>query len=235
MVRNQSSRGGAKPRLIVLHSTEGHNRPGLEDLRGLGSWFDNPNAQASSHVANDAEGNDARYVPDERKAWTQAAYNPVALSIEQIGFARQAQWPDAQIRNTAAWIAHWAAEYGIPIRESTRHGVCSHASLGAKGGGHHDPGASYPLGRVLELARAIDGDDRKAAAWRRSLRIQRARLKSVLAGRARLRQEAYERLVSDDDLEAYLKASGRYRWTTRAMRATKSRITKLTRLIDREG
>lgn len=88
-VCNQSSRRGLKPRIIVLHTTEGHNRPGLTDLSGLVRFFDNPASQASSHVANDAEGNDARMVPDESKAWTQAAFNAVALSIEQIGFASQ--------------------------------------------------------------------------------------------------------------------------------------------------
>src|SRR5690349_3052274 len=50
-VVNQSSRNGVKPRLIVLHTTEGHNTAGLDDLRGLVSFFDNPNSQVSAHVA----------------------------------------------------------------------------------------------------------------------------------------------------------------------------------------
>ena len=41
-VRNQSSRNGRKPKIIVLHTTEGHNRPGLSDLDSLVSMFDNP-------------------------------------------------------------------------------------------------------------------------------------------------------------------------------------------------
>ena len=52
--KSQSSRNGAKPSLIVLHTTEMHNRPGVEDLMALASWFDNPRAQASSHIGNDA-------------------------------------------------------------------------------------------------------------------------------------------------------------------------------------
>ena len=39
----------------------------------------------SSHVANDAQGHDARYVRDRRMAWTEVAFNSVGLSIEQIG------------------------------------------------------------------------------------------------------------------------------------------------------
>lgn len=159
-VRNQSSRRGLKPRIIVLHSTEGHNRPGLTDLQGLVRFFDSPSSQASSHVANDAEGNDARMVPDEAKAWTQAAFNAVALSIEQIGFASQTTWPAAQLRNTASWIAHWSERWDIPLVRSTTLGICQHVDLGAAGGGHHDCGSAYPLDRVIALARQIRGATR---------------------------------------------------------------------------
>jgi peptidoglycan hydrolase-like protein with peptidoglycan-binding domain len=159
-VRNQSSRRGLRPRIIVLHTTEGHNRPGLSDLRGLVAFFDSPASQVSSHVANDADGNHARIVPDEAKAWTQRAFNAVALSIEQIGFAGQSSWPEAQLRNTALWIAHWSRRWGIPIVRSTRHGVCQHVDLGAAGGGHRDCGDGYPFERVLALARAFRGGAR---------------------------------------------------------------------------
>lgn len=159
-VCNQSSRRGLKPRIIVLHTTEGHNRPGLTDLNGLVRFFDNPASQASSHVANDAEGNDARLVPDESKAWTQAAFNAVALSIEQIGFASQTTWPEEQLRNTASWIAHWSRRWDIPLVRSTTRGICQHIDLGAAGGGHHDCGSAYPFDRVIALARGMRGGDR---------------------------------------------------------------------------
>lgn len=149
----QSSRNGVKLRLIVLHDTEGANLPGIRDLQGLGAWFDRVTTSASSTVANDAEGNNARYVPDSRKAWAQAAYNPQALSIEQIGFASQTGWPEAQLRSTAKWIAYWSKKYGIPITKSTEHGVCQHSDLGAAGGGHKDCGPKYPFARVLTMAR----------------------------------------------------------------------------------
>ena len=69
-------------------------------------------------------------VPDEAKAWTQAAFNSVALSIEQIGHASQNRWPDAQLRNTARWLAFWSRKYGIPLERSTTRGVCQHRDLG---------------------------------------------------------------------------------------------------------
>lgn len=228
-VRNQSSRNGAKPLIIVPHSTEGHNRPGLSDLQGLGGFFDTAGVDASSHVANDAEGNDARYVPDERKAWTQAQFNPVALSIEQIGFASQKYWPEKQVRNTAQWIAYWSKKYGIPIQRGKVSGnrvlvpgVVMHSELGAAGGGHHDPGPAFPLQAALDYARDYVGqiDPRKEKIWQRSLRIQRAKLKSLLALRAKLRQEKLEN-------------TARYAWTTQKMQSTKARITRLVSLLRR--
>lgn len=184
-VRNQSSRHGVKPTLIVIHDTEGGNVKGTADLVGVGRWFDNPAAQASAHVCNDAEGNDARYVPDERKAWHCAAYNSQSLGIEQIGRASQSEWPDAQIKNTAEWVAYWSAKYGIPIRRGavsngvvTRSGVLRHMDLGREGGGHSDPGVNYPFTRMLTLAKVIhkaQAPPTPVAKWKRSLRILRAK------------------------------------------------------------
>jgi len=174
IVRNQSSREGVKPRLIVLHTTTDprrgstvvvRNEPGLGDLRRLGAWFDDPEHAVSSHVANDADGNDARYVKDRREAWTEVSFNPVGLSIEQIatsGFDRR-RWirnRAPQLENTARWIASWHKRWHIPIGPAevsggrvVRPGVTTHAALGAAGGGHDDPGPGYPFKHVLRLAR----------------------------------------------------------------------------------
>jgi N-acetyl-anhydromuramyl-L-alanine amidase AmpD len=159
-VRNCSSRHGVKPSMIVLHDTEGLNVKGLADLKGLGDWFDNPAAQASSHVATDAEGNSARYVADELKAWSCAFYNAPSLNIEQVGFATQFGWPAAQLQETARWIARWAHAYNIPIRRGhvspdgriIESGVFQHSDLGNLGGGHHDCGDHYPMADVLRIA-----------------------------------------------------------------------------------
>ena len=142
-----------KPEIIVLHSTESHNAPGVADLQGLGGWFGNTAAQVSSHVATDGEGHSARFVADTDKAWHCMNFNRVSLGIEQIGQAAQTSWPDAQVKATAAWIAFWSKKYGIPLTHSTSHGVCMHSDLGVAGGGHHDPGSSYPLGKVLAYAK----------------------------------------------------------------------------------
>jgi N-acetyl-anhydromuramyl-L-alanine amidase AmpD len=172
---NQSSRDGARPSLIVLHTTTDPDgagphftdRPGLRDLKRLGAWFDSPASEVSAHVANDEQGHDARYVKDGRKAWTEVAFNSVSLSIEQIGTDEysRGKWLTqraAQLKNTARWIAHWHRRWGIPIARAkvsgasvVRPGVATHAQLGSAGGGHEDPGPGYPLGHVLVRARAL--------------------------------------------------------------------------------
>jgi hypothetical protein len=169
---NQASRQGFRPELIVLHlTTDPHgtkvvrDEPGIKDLEQLGAYFDDPRTEVSSHVANDAEGNDARYVRDRRTAWTQVAFNSVGLSIEQIGSTayKRRNWLVnrlPQLKDTARWIAYWHRKWGIPIRRAVvsggtvlEPGVATHKQLGRLGGNHDDPGPNYPFAYVLRLAR----------------------------------------------------------------------------------
>lgn len=164
-VSNDSPRTGeTKPLIMVIHTTEGHDYKGLKDLKGLGSWFDNPAASASSHVATDKEGNIARYVADAKKAWTCASFNSVSLNIEQIGFAKFSTklWISRmkQLKATAKVLAYWSVKYHIPLYKGkvkgskvVKAGVLRHSDLGAAGGSHHDPGRGYPLALVLRMAR----------------------------------------------------------------------------------
>lgn len=161
LVRNCSSRHGEKPQMIVIHSTQGANLPGITDLRSLGGWFDNPSAQASSHVGVDNEGNSARYVRDKDKAWTQAFYNPWCLSIENVGVANVTDWSDLLYKENARWIAFWCHTWGIrPYKGQVssdgrilKGGIFRHSDLGTLGGNHFDPGSEFDLARCNELAR----------------------------------------------------------------------------------
>lgn len=155
-----SPRNGAGVSLIVVHDTEGANLPGVKDLRGLGGVF--RDRGVSAHVGDDAEGNSARYVHDENKAWHCAYYNSWSLGIEQIGFAGQTHWPELQLDETARWIALWDTLHsGLVIRKGAvsvdgrilRPGVVRHSDLGRLGGNHRDPGSHYPLALVLQKAR----------------------------------------------------------------------------------
>jgi N-acetyl-anhydromuramyl-L-alanine amidase AmpD len=156
---NRSSRLGARPTLIVIHVTAGHNRPGISDLTGLASWFASTAAQVSSHVATDNEGHSARFVNDADKAWHVAAYNRMSLGIEQVAPGTGAEITDAMYRETARWVATWSHTHGIPIQEAhvsggrvLRPGVIRHSQLGSLGGGHSDPGP-YDMHKMLDYAR----------------------------------------------------------------------------------
>jgi hypothetical protein len=158
---NQSSRNGVRPQIIVLHSTESDNVRGSSgDLAAVCGFLCRPPVEASSNVIVDSDGHSARLVNDEGKAWAQAGYNSVALSIEQIGRAASERWTRDELRETARWIARWSKKYGIPIRlgaveggRVARSGVVTHKMLGVIGGGHVDPGSAYPMEAVLALAR----------------------------------------------------------------------------------
>jgi len=162
---NKSSRGGAKVRLIVVHTAEG-----ATTIESLGSFFANPSSDVSSHVGiDDKAGTIGEYVKRGDKAWTAMNANPVAVQAELCGFASWSKdtWQKkhaTMLDNAARWVAEESKHYGIPITELTPsqaqgsgRGVCQHVDLGSWGGGHHDCGNGFPMGAVLDAARRYAG------------------------------------------------------------------------------
>jgi hypothetical protein len=155
-----SSRGGTRVRLIVLHTAEG-----ARTIESLGSWFQNPTANVSSHTGADDKPNTVgEYVQRQNNAWTQGNANPYSVSIELCAFAKwtPAEWAQHpnMLANCAAWIAEEAAALGIPIvrasaqqAQSGGTGVCQHVDLGAAGGGHWDCGGGFPMDQVISMAK----------------------------------------------------------------------------------
>jgi N-acetylmuramoyl-L-alanine amidase len=165
-----SSRGGATVTTIVIHTAEG-----ATTIESLGSWFQNPTANVSSHTgADDTPNTVGEYVPRTGKAWTQGDANPWCVSLELCAFAAwdNAEWqrhPD-MLANCAAWIAEEAAHFDIPIvgltpaqaQDPGARGVCQHVDLGSMGGGHTDCGSAFPIDQVLAMAAGrapTPGDD----------------------------------------------------------------------------
>lgn len=156
---NYSSRGGAKVRLIVLHTAEG-----ALTYQSLGSYFSNPNSQVSSHVGIDNTPNTVgQYVDRHSKAWTAANANPVAVQAELCAFASWTtnDWYNnkTMLENCAAWIAEEAAAFGIPLvkldalqAQSNGIGICQHRDLGSWGGNHSDCGPAFPIDDVIKMA-----------------------------------------------------------------------------------
>lgn len=156
--QHYSSREGGRIHLLSLHTTEGEGT--LEDLRNL---FENE--EASAHYGADGQGEIGQFVQDKYKAWSQCNYNPVCLSLEQIGFAAWSReyWMvkrQDQLKAAGVWLTYGHIQYGVPLRHGevsgggiVKDGVVEHRDLGLIGCGHSDCGDGYPFHYVLLLAR----------------------------------------------------------------------------------
>jgi hypothetical protein len=155
------SRGGIKPYKIILHTAEG-----ATTIESLGNFFANGSNQVSSHTgADDKKDILGEYVTRGNAAWTQAAYNEEAVSLELCGFAKwsRSTWLNQHsnmLHNAARWVAEEAAHYGIPIvalnnsqAQGGGRGVCEHVNLGSGGGGHVDCGSGFPMDKIIEWAK----------------------------------------------------------------------------------
>lgn len=147
------SRSTSDIKLVVLHDSEIAYTPGsTNDLNTLYNVLNT--AGDSVHIGLNGDGVSMRMVNDNVIAYTESAFNPQSVSIEQIGFYGQS-YPSAQTDAAAHWISYWCHQYNIPFVHSTTHGVCMHSDLGAAGGGHVDPGPTYPFQAVLNMAKGL--------------------------------------------------------------------------------
>ena len=152
---------------IVFHTTEGAMR-----IRDLGSWFQNPSAQCSSHHGADnyEAGVFGAYVYENYKAWTQGNANPYCLSIELCAYASWSRdtWLNSKatlVNNAAQWLSYMVGKYGIPwtvlsnsqAQDPNVRGICQHVNFGSWGSGHHDCGSGFPMDVVLDKARNWGG------------------------------------------------------------------------------
>ncbi|MBF6618841.1 MAG: N-acetylmuramoyl-L-alanine amidase [Patulibacter sp.] len=158
-VRNYSSRGGVAPRIIVPHYTVSANRPGWGDVNAVVGWFNQARSGASSNYVVDDEAHCRYIVRESDKAWTQAGFNPWAISIEIINTGKEGRLTSAAgYRRLGQIISDSAERWNIPLRQGaivgcrvTRSGIIDHGRLGSCGGNHHDI-APYPLQPVIDAA-----------------------------------------------------------------------------------
>lgn len=145
-VQNYSTRRGVTPRLFVLHYTVSPNRPGWDDVNAIVSLFNRPAFAASSSYVIDREAHCAYIVRESDKPWTQAAFNPVSISVEIINSGRERNLIDGPGRAKLVQVmADSMRRWKIPARQGAiagatviRSGIVDHVTLGAGGGGHND-------------------------------------------------------------------------------------------------
>jgi hypothetical protein len=168
MAYKSSPRGDRPVRLVAVHTAEG-----ARTAASLGSYFWQPEIEASSHVGIDASAT-LQYVGYDRAAWTLRSGNPISDNAELCAFAdfTRAEWlgtaavrgcsnPRTVLDRTAAWIRSRCLARGIPIRRLTpaqvaagQSGVIAHWdwTLGMHDGTHTDPGANFPWDYVISKA-----------------------------------------------------------------------------------
>ena len=145
MVRNYSSRNGIKPRIVVPHLTVSRDQ-GWTGVNAITAYFDQGANQVSSTYVVSGDGQCNYIVPESQKAWAQAGFNSVAISVEVTATQTQGYYVHAGgFRKLAMLIAGARHRWGIPIRRGavsgcnvTRSGVVDHYALGLCGGGHND-------------------------------------------------------------------------------------------------
>jgi hypothetical protein len=158
--------GKMTPVRVVLHDTESHDTAGLTDIAGIFRFFKTQGEGYGVHFVVDGDGNIGQGGQPTDLQWHVGNLNTGSIGIEQIGFASFTKlvWTRSRRKQlfAVARILAWAhGEYGIPLKVQSNPqspGITTHARVGAAGidtSGHTDPGAGYPLGLVVTMAKAI--------------------------------------------------------------------------------
>lgn len=159
---NFSSRGGAKIKGSVVHTTESSDT----SFDAIVGFFQKVGTPASSHyivgalpdqVVGGRYTQVARLVPETEKAWTALTANPYFVQYELIGRAARTrhEWLThylVQLQTLAVLVADDVLQYRFPIVHGVP-GIVGHRDLSRFGfpQTHTDPGADFPWDVFLKL------------------------------------------------------------------------------------
>ena len=152
------------------------------------AWFENPQANASTHYYADSDGDLYQMVRDADFAWAQGvrrsdlilprpswwrdqyvSYNTCMLSIEIEGYAHDIGntfTPGSrQFESVAAWSAYVCTKYHIAIDREHHVG---HSELTRR---KSDPGVNFPWQALLSRVRELASDDLESRIARLEHRI----------------------------------------------------------------
>jgi murein L,D-transpeptidase YcbB/YkuD len=129
---------------------------------GSHSWFDNPDASASSHFLTARDGRLAQAVDTKDRAWAQAAGNRTWISVENEGKVPQALTKEQleKVAQTFAWVVRTHKDVPYQVSNSpTVKGLGYHRMGGAAWGGHSCPGDAIiaQLQSIVDRAKTING------------------------------------------------------------------------------
>lgn len=150
-VVNQSSRRGARVRVIVWHQTVSREN-GWSSQNALTGLANRPSSGVSWSALVGRSGGRCTYtVPLAMKAWAQANANPFSAGIEVEAYGDEGAYVvGAGKAKLLAVTRHIGRRFAIPMRHAVvrwapgcratvvRSGILEHQELGACGGGHVD-------------------------------------------------------------------------------------------------
>jgi N-acetyl-anhydromuramyl-L-alanine amidase AmpD len=161
---NFNSRGGQRPKFVVIHTCEGA-------YSGCWGWLSNSRAQASAHYVVNTTGSEvSQLVRESDRAWhVAAAYdcsrnggqmcnlngassNTHSVGIEHAGFASQSSWPAGQIDASARLVCNITKDWGIA---RDRFHIVGHGQL--QPWNRTDPGRNWPWASYLQKINAVCG------------------------------------------------------------------------------
>lgn len=116
---NHSERGGARPRMVVIHADAGKTEAGTI------SWIMNPEAKVSYHYLIGRDGTVYQLVSEELKAWHAGesswhgmtvgnSVNPTSIGVAFANDGTEA-YRDAQYEAGGHLVAEICKRYGIPL------------------------------------------------------------------------------------------------------------------------
>lgn len=158
-----------RPERVILHDTECHDAAGISEIEGVVGYWIRGADKLGSHFIVDADGNVGQCGEPTELMYHTGGLNTGSVGIEQIGFASftEKDWSARhdQLTKVAKLLAWLHTEYKIPLEVPAQQGdgklmpgVMTHAMVSRfepASEGHTDPGAGYPLGQVLAIAKAF--------------------------------------------------------------------------------
>lgn len=205
LVQDYSSRNGVAPRVFVLHYTVSPNVPGWNDVNAVVGIFNSWAYQASSNYVLDGEGHCAYIVRETDKAWTQAAANPVAISVEVIATGQEKAYiAPAGLKKLELIISDALYRWKIPVQLAafsngvlTRPGILDHEMLGVAGGGHHDiaplTNGRFDVAAGLARTKAVIAAVRQFRTGQAALARKALAQKKLTVAQLRVKQRATAR------------------------------------------
>lgn len=138
-------------RLFVMHIQEGTEA-------GTDAWFHNAASEVSAHFGNPKTGGLDQWVDTNDRAWAEANYNSVGVSVENEGQSGDSL-TTSQLENAAQLLAWVHTVHGTKLQVTNNPagaGVIGHGQLGVAGGNHPDcPGAPILAQRQAIVDRAL--------------------------------------------------------------------------------